>query len=113
MSIKKVEHGDTWFCDGAYLWWDDKKRYFRLESIAGEMYRDESTLLWAFDKNDKEYWIEEYTKPKEQKCPECQEDGSIDCTNDNEWCVLCKCHETPYFKDPFKAWDNWENYCKG
>ena len=114
MSIRKVEHGETWYCDGAYLWWDDKKGYFRLESIEGEMYRDESALFWAFDENDKEYCFEEYIKPlKEPTCPECQGDGSIDCNNKNEWYVLCKCHDTPYFKNPFKAWENWENYCKG
>jgi len=114
MSIRKVRNGDTWFCDGAYLYWNEKKKSFCLEGIEGEMYRDESILHYLFDKNGLKYCIEEYVKSlKEPQCSECQKDGVLESSFNDNWWISCQCHDTPHFKDPFKAWENWEKYCKG
>ena len=114
MTIRKIANGETWFCDGCYLWWDKENGYFRLESIEGTLYNNEDELTWVYPRDKKAHlWcFTQYTAKDEPKCPECGNEGVIVNTNDNYWVTECSCHDTPIFEDPFDAWKAWEKYCK-
>ena len=111
MSIKKIQDGDTVFCDGCYLYWD--KHHFKLESLEGSLYSGNKEFSWVFPRDKSPQWgFFQYTAKDEPKCPECNENGLVVNTNDNHWFTECACHDTPIKDTPFEAWNEWEKYCE-
>jgi len=118
MSIRKVEPGDTWYCDGADLAWEEDETgngHFILYSVEGDLYNDEDTFHWGYDKNNKQVGYHCYKdKENEPTCPHCLEPGLLatDIKWGISWIIECNCHNTPVFRDPFDAWDAWIKYIK-